>query len=43
MREGTNVILAGKRDSCRHFTTSYRENGVVAKTSPRNIGAVMSF
>ena len=33
-----SVILAGKRDSCRHFTTSFCENDVVAKTSPRNVG-----
>ena len=33
-----SVILAGKRDSRRHFTTSFCENGVVAKTSPRNVG-----
>ena len=29
----TNVILAGKRDSRRHATTSFSENGVVAGTS----------
>ena len=27
------VILAGKRDSCRHFTTSFCENDVVAPES----------
>ena len=34
----TSVILAGKRDSRPHFPTSFCENGVVAKTSPRNVG-----
>ena len=29
----TNVILAGKRDSRRHATTSFSENVVVAGTS----------
>ena len=29
----TNVILAGKRDSCRHSTTSSRANVEVAGTS----------
>ena len=34
----TSVILAGKRDSRPHFPTSFCENGVVAKTSPRKVG-----
>ena len=29
----TSVILAGKRDSLRHCTTSFSENVLVAKTS----------
>ena len=29
----TSVILAGKRDSCRHSTTSFSENVVVAGAS----------
>ena len=32
-RSFTNVILAGKRDSCRYFTTSFSLNVVVAETS----------
>ena len=32
-RAWANVILAGKRDSRRHSTTSLSENVVVAKTS----------
>ena len=32
-RSLTNVILAGKRDSCRYFTTSLSLNVVVAETS----------
>ena len=37
-RECTSVILAGKRDSRRHFTTSFCENSEVAKTSPQSVG-----
>ena len=32
--------FGGKRDSCRHFTTGSCENGLLAKTSPRNVGVL---
>ena len=32
-RRWTSVILAGKRDSRRHSTTSFSENVVMAETS----------
>ena len=34
----TSVILAGKRDSRHHFTTSFWKNGEAANTSPRSVG-----
>ena len=37
MRARTNVILAGKCDSCRYSTTRFKEN-VVAKTSYQMLG-----
>ena len=37
-RGRTGVILAGKSDSHRHSTTSFRENIVVAKTSYEMLG-----
>jgi len=33
LREPINVILAGKREGRRHFTTSFSENVIVAGTS----------
>ena len=39
----TSVILAGKRGSRRRFTTSFCENGVVAKTRPRNVSDLVFF
>ena len=36
-REWTSVVLAGKRDSRRHSTTSFSENVVVAETSYQNV------
>ena len=43
--EPVSLILAGKRDSRRHFTTSSRfcENGVVAKTSPLNVSDLVAL
>ena len=35
-RKSARVEPAGNRDSSRHFATSLWENGVVAKTNPRN-------
>ena len=32
-----SVILAGKQDSRRQSTACFCENGVDAKTSPRNV------
>ena len=34
------MILAGKRDNHRHLTTSFCENSVVTKVSPRNVDLV---
>ena len=43
MRVNQATILAGKRASRRHFSTSFCENGVVEKTSPRNVEMISSF
>ena len=42
MQARTNVILAGKCDSRRYSTTSFKENVVVAKTSYQMLG-ILSF
>ena len=41
-RARTNVILAGRRDSRRHSTTSFCGNIVVAKTGYQMLG-ILSF
>ena len=41
-RVRTNVILAGKRGSRRHFTTSFSENVEVAETSYQML-EILSF
>ena len=38
-----NVILAGKRDSRRHSTTSFSEGVVVAGTSYQSLEVLKSF
>ena len=40
-RPRTNAILAGKCDSHRHSTTSFRENVVVTKTSHQLLGILL--
>ena len=42
-RGWTSVILAGKRDSRRHSTTSFSENVVMAETNYQMLEEVLSF
>lgn len=42
-RKWTSVILVGKQDVVRNFTTSFCEKGVVAKANSRNVDGLVFF